>query len=171
MLNKNFLYFNRCIMKYLRTFLSYLLIITCWVSPLRGQNGVRDSLIDESLRDFFSENVNLSLGNSRYMIAAHTFPYDYNLSMWNNEDNIDIANFNDKKTIKQYKRTKQGIPTICLKWRIDQDGFMIFKIALYYVKVREDTTNYALSDVCAYYYKYSDSEKRWILVSKSCNGV
>ncbi len=158
-------------MKQLKFFLLYLIIITCWVTPSQGQSGVRDSLIDESLRDFFSEHGKLLYGNSSYMIAAHTFPYDYNLSMWDEKDKIDIANFNDKKTIRQYKRTKNGIPTICLKWRIDQDGFLIFKVALYYVKVRGNTIDYALSDSCIYYYRYSDSEKRWIMASKSCNGV
>ena len=140
-------------------------------SPLQGQNGVRDSLIDESLRDFFSEHRESLYGASSYMIAAHTFPYDYDLSKWNAEDNIDIADFNNKKTIRQYKRAKNGLPTVCLKWRIDQDGSVIYKVALYYVKVNGDTIDYAISDACIYYYRYSNSEERWIMTSKSCNGV
>lgn len=142
-----------------------------WASPLQGQNGVRDSLIDESLRDFFSEHRESLYGASSYMIAAHTFPYDYDLSKWNAEDNIDIADFNNKKTIRQYKRAKNGLPTVCLKWRIDQDGSVIYKVALYYVKVNGDTIDYAISDACIYYYRYSNSEERWIMTSKSCNGV
>ena len=158
-------------MKRLTFLWTLLIIITCFAPPLQGQCGVRDSLINEALRDFFSEHFNLPRGNSRFMIAAHTFPYDYDLSMWNKVDNIDIANFNDKKTIRQYKRTENGIPTICLKWRIDQDGFLIFKVSLYYVKIRGETIDYAISDACSYYYKYSISEKSWLLVSKNCNGV
>lgn len=158
-------------MKQLKFFLSLLLIITCRVSPLQGQCGVRDSLINESLRLFFSEHVNLMSGTSRFMIAAHTFPYDYDLSMWDNEDKVDIVNLNDRKTIRHYKRTREAVPTVCLKWRIGQDGFMIFTVALYYVKVRGKTIDYALSDACIYYYKHSDSERKWMLASKSCNGV
>lgn len=158
-------------MKQIKFLFSILLIITCRVSQLQGQSGVRDSLIDESLRDFFLEHVNLSHGDALYMIAAHTFPSDYDLSLWDGKDMIYIANFNDKKTIKQYKRTKNGIPTVCLKWRIDQDGFLIFKVALYYVKVRGKTINYAIDSTCKYYYKYSDSDRKWILALKTCNGV
>ena len=87
-------------MKQLRFLEGLCLIFICWTSPLQGQNVVRDSLIDESLRDFFSEHVILTHRNSKYMIAAHTFPYDYDLSLWIDKDNIGIANFNDKKTIK-----------------------------------------------------------------------
>ncbi len=158
-------------MKQLRFLGEFCLIFICWTSPLQGQNGVRDSLIDESLRDFFSKYVNLPHRNSKYMIAAHTFPYDYDLSVWIDKDKIGIANFNDKRIKEQYKKTKKGIPTVCLNWRIDQDGFVIYQVALYYVKIRGENIDYALSDVCTYYYKYSDSEKRWIMTSKSCNGV
>ena len=158
-------------MKQLKFFGTLCLIFICWTSPLQGQNGARDSLIDESLRDFFSKYNNLPHRNSKYMIAAHTFPYDYNLSSWIDKDKIGIANFNDKRTIKQYKKTKDGIPTVCLKWRIDRDGFVIYKVALYYVKIRGKTIDSALSDVCTYYYKYLDSEKKWMLTLKSCSGV
>lgn len=158
-------------MKQLRFWGELCLIFICWASPLQGQNGVRDSLIDESLKDFFSKHINLPHRNSKYLIATHTFPYDYDLSLWIDKDNIGIANFNDKKTKKQYEKTKNGVPTVCLKWRINQDGFVIFQVALYYVKIRGKTIDYALSDVCTYYYKYSDSEKKWIMASKSCNGV
>lgn len=158
-------------MKQLRFLEGLCLIFICLTSPLQGQNVARDSLIDESLRDFFSEHVNLTHRNSKYMIAAHTFPYDYDLSLWIDKDKIGIADLNNKKIKKQYEKTKNGIPTVCLKWRINQDGFVIFQVALYYVKIRGKTIDYALSDVCTYYYKYSDSEKKWIIASKSCNGV
>ena len=158
-------------MKQQGLWLLLILIITCRVTPLHGQSEVRDSLIDESLRDFFSEHVDLMHGISSYMLAAHTFPYDYDLSVWNKEGNIGIANFYDTKTLRRYKRTKRGIPTICLKWEIDQYGFMIFKVALYYIIVRRETIDYALSDACTYYYKYSYADNRWLLASKSCTGV
>lgn len=158
-------------MKTLRFLGGLCLIFICWTSPLQGQNVVRDSLIDESLRDFFSRYVNLPHRNSKYMIAAHTFPYDYDLSLWIDKEKIGIANFSDERIIKQYKKAKDGVPTVCLKWRINQDGFVIFQVALYYVKIRGKTIDYALSDVCTYYYKYSDSDKKWIMASKSCGGV
>ena len=161
-------------MKITKLYFVLILIINLGGAPLFGQNAIRDSLIDESLKDFFSfheqilKNLN---GSEEYMIDMHTFPNDYDISKWTAERKIGIADFDNKKILKRYKKTTNGIPTICFKWKINQDGSLSFYIALYYVKIKRNIINYALSEVCVYCYKYSDLEKGWETTSKSHNGV
>ena len=161
-------------MKITKLYIVLLLIINLGSTPLFGQNVIRDSLIDESLKDFFSlhEQIIKNLdGPEVYMIDIHTFPNDYDISKWIAEKKIGIAIFDNKKILKRYKKTTNGIPTICFKWKMNQDGSLSFNIALFYVKIQGNVINYALSEVCVYCYKYSVSKERWEIVSKSRNGV
>ena len=148
-----------------------LLIINLCHSQLSGQNLIRDSLIDESLKDFFEWHEGLINKSDNFMIDVQTFPSNYQLSKWVDKSTIEIADFNNKKIIKRYKRSKLGIPTIRFKWTMNQDGSLTYNIGLYYVKIKRRIVEFALAEVCVYCYKYSNSEKKWVMVSKRCSGV
>lgn len=146
-------------------------IITIEVSPLWGQNGIRDSLIDESILEFFTEYGDFIKENDKWVFDIHTLPIDYKPSSCNVWRNVGFVDFSNNKKIKRYKNKKKPIPTVSLQWRIIQDGTVMFKVLLSYVTIDRKSIKYAFSDMCVYYYKYSDDEKRWKLYSKMCGGI
>ena len=148
-----------------------LLILFFGVLPLRGQNVVRDSLIDESMKEFFSNHEDIMTLYGDCMIDKNTFPYDYDLSKWTSEYNIRIVYLNNNKILKRYKKTKKGIPTICFNWKMNQDGSVSIYIALYHVMIKRNKIHYAFVEVCVYCYKYSNSKMQWERITNRCDGV
>lgn len=158
-------------MKNIGLFGIILVFLFCVQTPVWGQNEIRDSLIDETLRDFLSEYSSFFNREKECMILAQSFPCDYNLGKWTESPQIGIADFCDKKTIKRLKRTKKGIPTIDFYWNITSDGAALFRLTIRYVKIEKHELHLGISDGCTYYYNYSEQNKGWILRSKEKWGI
>lgn len=157
-------------MKYLKICYSIFVIMFFGSASLWAQNSIRDSLIDESLRDFFLKHEEFISESNVYMIDAQTFPINYNISKWRKKNKLEIADFRNNNTIKKYKKAKDGYSTIRFRWEIFPDGSIMYNIALYSVTIKKNIINYALSEVYKYHYKYSDTDRKWLIITKTSNG-
>ena len=153
-------------MKNHKLFCAIILVQTIATNMAWCQGTFQDSLVNESLKDCLSRIRNVS----ECVIETNTFPNGWTIPDWCRDKGVDF-NFYNPKVQRKLKTTREGVRTISFDWDLMENGEFVVIIKLSLIKIKRRVRFQYLSDCYSYHWKYSEIERKWILIQKRGVGI